>query len=48
MSCVFVTIVIVPSDIDEKLAERFPVKDDPPFDMFWGNLRMPDGTVIKP
>lgn len=35
-------------DIDEQLAKKFPVNDDPPFDMFWGNVRMPDGTVIKP
>jgi mannonate dehydratase len=35
-------------DIDEKLAAKFPIKDDPPFDMRWGNLRRRDGTIAKP
>jgi mannonate dehydratase len=35
-------------DLDEKLAATFPVTDDPPFDMNWGNLRRRDGTVVKP
>ncbi|MEW4570628.1 enolase C-terminal domain-like protein [Tautonia sp. JC769] len=35
-------------DLDESLAARFPVGDDPPFDMHWGNLRLDDGTVIHP
>lgn len=35
-------------DLDEKLAARFPVQDDPPFDLRWGNYRKRDGTVIKP
>ncbi len=35
-------------DLDEKLAARFPIKDEPPFDMHWGNTRRRDGTVIKP
>jgi len=35
-------------ELDEKLAARFPVTDDPPFDYFWGNLRRRDGTVAKP
>jgi mannonate dehydratase len=35
-------------DLDEKLAARFPVDDDPPFDMKWGNYRKRDGTVVKP
>jgi mannonate dehydratase len=35
-------------DLDEKLAEKFPIKDDPPFDMRWGNLRRRDGTIAKP
>jgi mannonate dehydratase len=35
-------------DLDEKLAGRFPIKDDPPFDYSWGNLRNRDGTVTKP
>ena len=35
-------------DIDEPLAARFPIKDDPPFDLEWGNLRRRDGTSVKP
>src|SRR4051812_38921157 len=35
-------------DLDEKLAAKFPIKDDPPFDYSWGNLRNRDGTVAKP
>jgi len=35
-------------DLDEKLAAKFPIKDDPPFDMSWGNTRRRDGTIIKP
>jgi mannonate dehydratase len=35
-------------DLDEKLAARFPIEDDPPFDLRWGNSRRRDGTVQKP
>jgi mannonate dehydratase len=35
-------------ELDEKLAERFPISDDPPFDMRWGNLRRRDGAITKP
>ena len=35
-------------DLDEKLAARFPIQDDPPFDMGWGNVRRRDGTIVKP
>jgi mannonate dehydratase len=35
-------------DLDEKVAEKFPIKDDPPFDMRWGNLRRSDGSIAKP
>ncbi len=35
-------------DLDEKLAAKFPIKDDPPFDMHWGNTRRRDGTIQKP
>ncbi len=35
-------------DLDEKLAAKFPIKDDPPFDMKWGNLRRRDGASTKP
>lgn len=35
-------------DIDEKLAAKFPITDDPPFNFRWGNLRRKDGTVTNP
>ena len=35
-------------DLDEKLAAKFPVRDDPPFDYAWGNVRRRDGAVAKP
>jgi mannonate dehydratase len=35
-------------DLDEKLAAKFPITDEPSFDMRWGNLRRNDGTSVKP
>ena len=35
-------------ELNEQLAATFPITDDPPFDMRWGNLRRRDGTVTKP
>jgi mannonate dehydratase len=35
-------------DLDEQLAAKFPITDDPPFDYRWGNYRKKDGTLIKP
>jgi mannonate dehydratase len=35
-------------DLDEKAAARFPIRDDPSFDMQWGNVRRRDGSVVKP
>jgi mannonate dehydratase len=35
-------------DLDEKIAAKFPIKDDPPFDFRWGNLRRRDGSSTKP
>ncbi|MFN0051315.1 MAG: enolase C-terminal domain-like protein [Planctomycetales bacterium] len=35
-------------DVDEELARKFPIADDPPFDMPWGTLRRRDGTIVKP
>ena len=35
-------------DIDEKLAAKYPVSDEPPFDFRWGTTRRRDGTVIRP
>jgi mannonate dehydratase len=35
-------------DLDEKVAAKFPVTDDPPFDLRWGNLRRRDGSILKP
>ncbi|MHC4176110.1 MAG: enolase C-terminal domain-like protein [Planctomycetota bacterium] len=34
--------------LNEKLAARFPIEDDPPFDFDWGTLRRRDGTSVKP
>jgi mannonate dehydratase len=35
-------------DLDEKVAARFPIRDEPSFDMRWGNLRRRDGGSVKP
>lgn len=35
-------------DIDEKLAAKYPINDDPPFDLHWGRLRDRDGTIRRP
>jgi mannonate dehydratase len=35
-------------DLDEKLAAKFPITDEPSFDMRWGNLRLRDGSIAKP
>ncbi len=35
-------------DLDEDVARRFPLTDDPPFDLRWGNYRRRDGTIIRP
>ena len=35
-------------DLDEELAARFPIEDEPPFDLKWGNLRRADGSSTKP
>jgi mannonate dehydratase len=35
-------------DLNEKLAAKFPIRDDPSFDMNWGNLRRRDGAITKP
>jgi mannonate dehydratase len=35
-------------DLDEKAAAKFPITDDPSFDMRWGNYRRRDGTIVKP
>jgi mannonate dehydratase len=35
-------------DLNEELAAKFPVTEDPPFDYRWGNLRRKDGSVTKP
>jgi mannonate dehydratase len=35
-------------DLDEAVARRFPITDDPPFDLHWGNYRRRDGTIINP
>jgi mannonate dehydratase len=35
-------------DLNEKAAAKYPITDDPPFDMNWGNVRRRDGSVVKP
>jgi len=35
-------------DLDERLAAKFPIEDDPSFDMDWGQLRRRDGAITKP
>jgi len=35
-------------DMDEALAAKFPIEDEPSFDYNWGQLRRRDGTVTKP
>jgi mannonate dehydratase len=35
-------------DVDEKLAAKYPIRDDPPFDYSWGRLRDRDGTIRRP
>lgn len=35
-------------DLDEELAAKFPIQDDPPFDLHWGNLRRLDGGITRP
>lgn len=35
-------------DCDEEKAKKYPIKEDPPFDMFWGNVRRRDGTIVRP
>lgn len=35
-------------DVDEAAAARYPITDDPPFDMMWGNYRLEDGSIVKP
>lgn len=35
-------------DVNQELAAKFPIRDDPPFDLQWGELRLRDGTIAKP
>lgn len=35
-------------ELDEALAAKHPIRDDPPFDQHWGQLRGWDGTVKRP
>jgi mannonate dehydratase len=35
-------------DVNEELAARYPIRDDPPFDLNWGRLRGWDGTIQRP
>jgi mannonate dehydratase len=35
-------------DINETLAAKYPIRDDPPADLQWGSLRDRDGTIRRP
>lgn len=35
-------------DINETVAAKYPIRDDPPFDLDWGRLRDRDGTIRRP
>jgi len=35
-------------DLNEELAAKYPVTDEPPFDYDWGRLRGKDGTIRRP
>lgn len=35
-------------DVDEAAAAKYPIRDDPPFDLQWGDLRRRDGSIAKP
>ena len=35
-------------DVNEELAAKYPIRDDPPFDLQWGRLRDRDGTIRRP
>ncbi len=35
-------------DFNEALAAKHPIRDDPPFDLHWGQLRGADGTIRRP
>ena len=35
-------------DINETLAAKYPIRDDPPADLHWGRLRDRDGTIRRP
>jgi mannonate dehydratase len=35
-------------ELDEKLAAKYPIRDNPPFDFGWGNVRGRDGTIRRP
>lgn len=35
-------------EVDEEKAKKYPIREDPPFDLFWGNVRRRDGTIVRP
>jgi mannonate dehydratase len=35
-------------DVNETAAARYPLRDDPPFDLHWGRLRRRDGAITRP
>jgi len=35
-------------DLNEEAAAKYPIRDEPPFDLSWGRLRDRDGTIRRP
>jgi mannonate dehydratase len=35
-------------DLNETLAAKYPIREEPPFDLQWGRLRDRDGTIRRP
>lgn len=35
-------------DLNEEAAAKYPIRDEPPFDLGWGRLRDRDGTIRRP
>jgi mannonate dehydratase len=34
-------------DLDENPGAKFPISDEPPFDLLWGSYRRKDGSIVK-
>ncbi len=35
-------------EMDEDKAKKYPYPESPSFDLFWGNVRRRDGTIVRP